>query len=73
MGAIFFLCIFTQHSAWHLSQSVDFIPSVVVDGVDYLASTDGQGNSMLYALNASSGAEYWHISNLNQISPLAVV
>jgi outer membrane protein assembly factor BamB len=55
------------------SQSVDFIPSVVVDGVDYLASTDGQGNSTLYALNASTGAEYWHISNLNQISPLVVV
>jgi outer membrane protein assembly factor BamB len=62
---------------WHKSlgfnQSVNFIPSVVIDGVDYLASTDGGGNSTLYALNASNGEEYWHIPIINQISPLTVV
>jgi eukaryotic-like serine/threonine-protein kinase len=61
------------HKSLGSSQSVDFIPSVVVDGVDYLASTDGHGSSILYALNASTGAEYWHIPNINQISPLTVV
>jgi outer membrane protein assembly factor BamB len=56
------------------SPSGDFTPSVVVDGVDYLASKGGgQGDDTLYALNASTGAEYWHISNFNQISPLTVV
>jgi outer membrane protein assembly factor BamB len=62
---------------WHkplgTSQSVDFIPSVVVDGVDYLASTDGYGISTLYALNSSNGEEYWHIPNIKGISPLTVV
>jgi eukaryotic-like serine/threonine-protein kinase len=61
------------HKSLGSSQSVDFIPSVVIDGVDYLASTDGGGNSTLYALNASNGEEYWHIPNINQISPLTVV
>lgn len=56
------------------NQSVNFIPSVVIDGVDYLASKGGSaGDDTLYALNASTGAEYWHISNINQISPLTVV
>ena len=61
---------------WHkplgTSQSVDFLPSVVVDGVDYLASNDGRGNSILYALRATDGAEYWHSANIPQISPLTV-
>jgi outer membrane protein assembly factor BamB len=56
------------------SQSVDFTPSVVIDGVDYLASRGGgQVNDTLYALNASTGAEYWHNPNFNLISPLTVV
>jgi len=61
---------------WHKSlgadQSVSFNPSVVVDGTDYLASTDGHGVSTVYALNASNGAEYWYSANIPQISPLAV-
>ncbi len=61
---------------WHKPLGADqcgyFLPSVVVDGVDYLACTDGQGNSMLYALDASNGAEYWHSTNIPQISPLTV-
>lgn len=48
-------------------------PSVVVDGVVYLASADGPWASMLYALNASNGAEYWHKHFDSSISPLAVV
>ncbi len=61
---------------WHKSlgadQSVSFNPSVVVDGTDYLASTDGHGISTVYALNASNGAEYWYSASIPQISPLAV-
>jgi len=60
------------HQSLGSSQSNDFIPSVVANGVDYLASTDGQGKSTLYALNASNGAEYWYSAGINQISPLAV-
>jgi len=61
---------------WHkplgADQSVYFLPPVVVDGVDYVVRTDGHGNSMLYALNASNGAEYWQSTNLPQLSPLTV-
>lgn len=48
-------------------------PSIIVDGVVYLASSDGPGASMLYALNASNGAEYWHSHYPSSITPLAVV
>ena len=47
-------------------------PSVVVDGVVYLASGDGRGRSILYALDASNGTEYWHSHYPYQISLLAV-
>jgi outer membrane protein assembly factor BamB len=47
-------------------------PSVVVDGVVYLASSDGRGRGILYALNASNGAEYWHKHYPSSIAPLAV-
>src|SRR5260221_9804235 len=62
---------------WHkplgASQSVGFIPSTVVDGVDYLGSgSGGQEGGTLYALNARTGPEYWHISNPNPSSPLAM-
>ena len=61
---------------WHKdlgsSPSVAFTPSVVVNGVVYLASIDGHGRSILYALNASNGAEYWHSHYPHQIAPLAV-
>jgi outer membrane protein assembly factor BamB len=61
---------------WHKSlgadQSVSFDPSVVIDGTDFLSSTDGHGVSTLYVLNAGNGAEYWHSAGINQISPLAV-
>ncbi len=61
---------------WHQhlgsSPSVSFTPSVVLDGVVYLASIDGHGRSILYALNASNGTEYWHSHYPHQIAPLAV-
>jgi outer membrane protein assembly factor BamB len=61
---------------WHqllgFSQSNTFSPSVVAGGIDYLVSTDGYGKSILYALNASSGREYWHSTDFNMVSPLAI-
>jgi outer membrane protein assembly factor BamB len=49
-------------------------PSIVVDGVVYLASGGGPPwASILYALNASNGAEYWHKHYPSSIAPLAVV
>ncbi len=61
---------------WHQpigsSPSVSFTPSVIVDGVVYLVSIDGHGRSILYALNASNGTEYWHNHYLHPIAPLAV-
>ena len=60
---------------WHqllgADQSFSFGPSVVVDGIDYLSGTDGHGTSGIYALNAKTGAEYWHSAGINQISPPA--
>jgi eukaryotic-like serine/threonine-protein kinase len=60
---------------WHkdLMSSASFYgtPSVV-DGVVYLASTDGPGRSILYALNASNGAENWHNHYPYKIALLAV-
>ncbi len=50
---------------------ISFTPSVVLDGVVYLASIDGYGRSILYALNASNGTEYWHSHYPYQINPLA--
>lgn len=62
---------------WHqllgASQSMSFIPSTVVDGVDYLASIDGSGNSILYALNAANGSQYWHIAGFPQVSTLTIM
>ena len=61
---------------WHKDlgsgPSVGFTPPVVVDGVVYLASIDGSGQSILYALNASDGSEYWHSHYPYQIAPLTV-
>ena len=61
---------------WHQrlgsNPSVSFTPSVVLDGVVYLASIDGHGRSILYSLNASNGTEYWRSHYPNQIIPLAV-
>ncbi len=49
-------------------------PSIVVDGVVYLASGGGPPwASVLYALNASNRAEYWHKHYPSSIAPLAVV
>ena len=50
---------------------ISFTPSVVLDEVVYLASIDGYGRSILYALNASNGTEYWHSHYPHQIIPLA--
>jgi len=47
-------------------------PSIVADGVVYLASGDGPWSSILYALNASNGVEYWHSHYPYQISLLAI-
>jgi hypothetical protein len=49
-----------------------FTPSVVLDGVVYLASFDGYKRSILYALNASNGTEYWHGDYPQHIVPIAV-
>jgi outer membrane protein assembly factor BamB len=61
---------------WHQdlgsSSSVYFTPSVIVDGVVYLARIDGHWQSILYALNASNGTEYWHTHYPHQLAPLAV-
>jgi outer membrane protein assembly factor BamB len=61
---------------WHKdlersSSSFYGTPSVV-DGVVYLASIDESGRSMLYALNASNGVEYWHNHYPSRIALLAV-
>ncbi len=61
---------------WHkdleLGSSFYCTPSVIVDGVVYLVSGRGARN-ILYALNASNGAEYWHNHYPEPIIPLAVV
>ena len=61
---------------WHKdlgsNPSVSFTPPIVLEGGVYLASIDGSGHSILYALNASNGAEYWHSHIPYQIAPLAV-
>jgi len=58
---------------WHQhlgsSPSVSFTPSFVLDRVVYLASIDGHRQSILYALNASDGTEYWHNYYPHQIAP----
>ena len=61
---------------WHKdleSGSASFYgtPSVV-DGAVYIASIDESGRSMLYALNASNGVEYWHNHYPYRIALLAV-
>ncbi len=38
-----------------------------------MENAQNEADSTLYALNASNGEEYWHIPNINQISPLTVV
>ena len=61
---------------WHKpldnNQSVDFTPVTVVGNVVYLGRTDGEGNSTIYALNAATGATYWHSSAIRQVTPLVV-
>jgi outer membrane protein assembly factor BamB len=48
---------------WHQplgsSPSVSFTPAVVLDGAVYLVRLDKHGG-VLYALDARTGAEYWH-------------
>ncbi len=62
---------------WHKpldnNQSVGFTPVTVVGNVVYLGRTDGEGNSTIYALNAATGATYWHSSEIHQVAPLVVV
>lgn len=60
------------HQSFNADQSVDFTPVTAVNGVAYLGRTDGGGNSILYALNASTGAEYWHMGQIRQVTPLTV-
>jgi outer membrane protein assembly factor BamB len=60
---------------WHAplgaSLSHVFTPVTLLNGKVYVGGTDGEGNSTLYALSASTGSELWHMSGINQISPLA--
>jgi outer membrane protein assembly factor BamB len=60
------------YQAFHADQSVDFTPVTAGNSVVYLGRTDGRGNSVLYALNAGTGAEYWHMGQFNQVTPLTV-
>jgi outer membrane protein assembly factor BamB len=61
---------------WHKplenNQSVDFTPATVEGNVVYLARTHGEGNSIIYALNAATGAIYWQTSAIHQVAPLVV-
>jgi outer membrane protein assembly factor BamB len=60
------------HQALGAGQDVWFTPLVVAGNVVYLGRTDGQGNSVIYALNAATGATYWQTSGIWQVTPLAV-
>lgn len=66
----------TKHNAiiWHdpfgASPSVYFNPLVAAGQVVYVVRIDGRGNSTLYALNAATGTEYWHVAGIEQITPL---
>ncbi len=60
------------HQAFNADQSVDFTPVTEANGVAYMGRTDGSGNNILYALNASTGAEYWHMGEIRQVTPLTV-
>ncbi|GHO84401.1 outer membrane protein assembly factor BamB family protein [Dictyobacter formicarum] len=60
------------HKSLGSSPSVSFVPPVVVSGVVYLASIDGHGRSIFYALNASNGTEYWQSDYPYQLEPLVV-
>ncbi|HET8907050.1 MAG TPA: PQQ-binding-like beta-propeller repeat protein, partial [Ktedonobacterales bacterium] len=53
-------------------QNVWLTPATVAGNVVYLARTDGYGNSVLFALNAATGAIYWHMSPLPQVTPVVV-
>lgn len=53
-------------------QNVWLTPATVAGNVVYLARTDGYGNSVLFALNAATGAIYWHVSPLSQVTPVVV-
>ncbi len=61
---------------WHQSlgagQNVWFTPLAIAGNVVYLARTDGEGNSTIYALNAATGATYWQTSAIWQVTPLVV-
>ena len=52
------------------SPSHVFTPVTLQNGTVYVGGTDGEGNSTLYALSATTGSELWHTSGINQISPL---
>ncbi len=61
------------HQSLNADPSTDFTPVTAVNGVVYMERTDGGGNSILYALNASTGAEYWHMGQIRQATPLTVL
>ncbi|HEX5546393.1 MAG TPA: PQQ-binding-like beta-propeller repeat protein [Ktedonobacterales bacterium] len=61
------------HQALGAGQNVWFTPLAVAGNVAYLGRTDGEGNSVIYALNAATGAIYWQTSAIWQVTPLAVV
>jgi len=61
------------HQSLGASQRVVFTPTTLAGNVLYLASTDGEGNSIIYALNANIGTTYWHSSGLYHVTPLTVI
>ncbi|HKW21089.1 MAG TPA: PQQ-binding-like beta-propeller repeat protein [Ktedonobacterales bacterium] len=59
------------HQALGAGQNVWFTPLAVAGNVVYLGRTDGEGDSVIYALNAATGATYWQTSAIWQVTPLA--
>lgn len=61
-----------SHQSFGASPSDLYTPITVAGNIVYLARTDGMGNSVIYALNAATGAIYWRTSAIRQVTPLVV-
>ena len=67
------------HRTFQGNPAVDFTPSVVSNGITYLAAvninraSDGSEQTTLYALNASSGVIYWQHTYPFRANPLTIV
>jgi outer membrane protein assembly factor BamB len=57
------------HNSLGASLSNYFTPVTMLNGTMYVAGTDGEGNTTLYALSTTDGSELWHVSGINQMSP----